>query len=149
MKKFFLMACLLTMSTALFAQQGATSVGINLNYGMHEDYKNFGVGVKTQYEFIDNVRGEASYNYFFKKDYLTMYDVNLNVHYLFNAGGLRIYPLAGVTLLGTSLEVLGVKASDSDLGFNVGGGLEFPITNALKFNAEAKYQIVKDWSMIF
>ena len=28
---------------------------------------------------------------------------------------------------------------------NVGGGIEFPITDVIKINAEAKYQIVDDW----
>lgn len=27
----------------------------------------------------------------------------------------------------------------------VGGGIEFPITDVIKINAEAKYQIVDDW----
>ena len=145
MKKFLFLACMMLMSMAAFAQQGSTFVGANVNYGMHSDFKNFGVGAKVQYEFVDNLRAEASGNYFFKKDYCTMWDVNLNLHYVFHAGEWGIYPLAGVTLLGTKVEVMGVSASDSDFGFNLGAGVEYPLTDAIKINFEGKYQIVKDW----
>ncbi|MBR5037803.1 MAG: porin family protein [Prevotella sp.] len=146
MKKFLMIACMVLFSTSMFAQQGAMYVGGNLNYGMHSDYKNIGVGVKAQYEFIQNLRAEASANYFFKKDYCSMWDINANLHYLFRVSDkFAIYPLAGLTVLGTDVDVLGVSASDSDFGFNVGGGIEFPITDAIKINAEAKYQIVDDW----
>ena len=49
MKKFLMIAIMALASTAMFAQKGATYVGANVNYGMHSDYKNFGVGVKAQY----------------------------------------------------------------------------------------------------
>lgn len=146
MKKYLMIVCMMLISTATFAQQGATWVGANVNYGLHKDYKNLGIGAKVQYEFIDNFRAEASGNYFFKKDYCTMWDVNLNVHYLIKASDkLTIYPLAGLTLLGEKVEVAGVSASDSDFGFNAGAGVEFPLSEGIKLNIEAKYQYVKDW----
>ena len=84
MKKLLMMICMMLFSTAMFAQQGAMYLGGNLNYGLHSDYKNFGFGVKAQYEFIQNFRAEASANYFLEKDNLKMWDINANVHYLFN-----------------------------------------------------------------
>jgi len=156
MKKFLMIACMMLMGTAAFAEQGDTNVGVNVNYGMHSDYKNLGVGAKVQYEFIDNFRAEASGNYFLKKDYCTMWDVNLNAHYLIPLGSVKVYPLAGLTLLGTKVDIPtmtimgttigGGSASDSNFGLNLGGGVEFPITDAMKVNVEAKYQIVKDWN---
>ena len=83
MKKFLMMACMMLFSTAMFAQQGAMYLGGNLNYGLHSDYKNFGFGVKAQYEFIQNFRAEASANYFLEKDNLKMWDINANLHYIF------------------------------------------------------------------
>ena len=147
MKKILMITCMMLMGMAAFAQQGSTWVGVNANYGMHSDYKNFGVGAKVQYEFIDNVRAEASGNYFFKKDYCTMWDVNLNLHYLIPVGGAKIYPLAGLSLLGTKVD-LGQfgSASDSDFGLNLGAGVEFPLSDGIKLNFEGKYQIVKDWN---
>ncbi len=105
MKKYLMIVCMMLISTATFAQQGSTFVGANVNYGLHKNYKNFGIGAKVQYEFIDNWRAEASGNYFFKKDYCTMWDVNLNVHYLIHATDkLNFYPLAGLTLLGSKIS---------------------------------------------
>ena len=146
MFKTWLILFMMLISTAMFAQQGSTYVGAIVNYGLHKNYKNFGIGAKVQYEFIDNFRAEASGNYFFKKDYCTMWDVNLNAHYLIPvADKLTVYPLAGLTLLGYKVEVLNVSTSDSDFGFNVGAGIEYPITETIKLNFEAKYQYVKDY----
>ena len=86
MKKFLMIACMVLFSTSMFAQQGAMYVGGNLNYGMHSDYKNFGFGVKAQYEFIQNFRAEASANYFLEKDNLKMWDINANLHYIHRRG---------------------------------------------------------------
>ena len=145
MKKFLMIACMVLFSTSMFAQQGAMYVGGNLNYGMHSDYKNFGFGVKAQYEFIQNFRAEASANYFLEKDNLKMWDINANLHYIFRISDkFAIYPLGGVCVLATDLDAPGI-GSHSDLGVNVGGGIEFPITDVIKINAEAKYQIVDDW----
>ena len=64
MKKLMLIGCMLLASVAMFAQKGTMGVGLNLNYGLHSDFKNLGVGAKYQYEFIDHLRGEASFNYY-------------------------------------------------------------------------------------
>lgn len=145
MKKILFTFAMLLVGMTSFAQQGATWVGANFSYGLHSDYKNFGVGAKVQYEFVNNWRAEVSGDYFFKKDYLSMWDANLNVHYLIHAGSLTIYPLAGFTLLGETLKIGGYSNSDSDFGFNIGAGLEYPISDGIKLNLEGKYQYVKDW----
>ena len=134
---------MVVMSTTMFAQAGATWVGANFNYGMHKDYKNFGLGAKVQYEFIDNVRAEASFDYFFKKDYMTQWDINLNAHYVVRAGDkFSFYPLAGLTILNSKLEGFDSK---SKFGFNAGAGVEYQITESVKLNLEGKYQYVKNY----
>lgn len=158
MKKNFLFACLMLLGTAAFAQKAEMGVGLNLNYGLHSDYKNFGFGGKFQYTFSAlPLRAEASANYFLKKDECTMWDINANVHYLFGLGDkLRAYPIFGVTLLGSKVsmpamdygygvEVEGEDASDTNVGINAGAGIEYQLTNNLYIGAEVKYQIVKDW----
>jgi outer membrane protein X len=146
MKKLLMIAFMALMSTTMFAQAGSTWVGANVNYGLHSDYKNLGFGAKVQWEFIDNVRAEASGNYFLKKDYCTMWDLNLNLHYLVSVDKLKIYPLAGLTILDSKVEVGNISASDSNFGINLGAGVEYPISETVKLNLEGKYQIVKDWN---
>ncbi len=87
------------------AQDSKMAVGINANYGMSSDYKNFGFGAKFQYEFIENFRAEASGDYFLKKDGMSIWDANLNFHYLIPLGdNLKVYPLAGITLMGVKFD---------------------------------------------
>ncbi len=166
MKKIISIACMMLISTTMFAQSGKFSAGINLNYGLHSDFKNFGGGIKLQYEFIENVRAEVSGNYFLKKDDCTMWDANLNLQYVFHVGDkLGIYPLAGLTVLGVKVDIPsteipsyniggmhigggtvgGGSADDTKIGGNIGAGIEYYLSDKFKVNAEAKYQYVKDW----
>lgn len=84
-----------------------------------------------------------------------MYDLNANLHYLFNLGdsGFRIYPLAGIALVhlevdGPNVHVKTSGASNTDVAFNLGGGIEFPIADRLKIFGEAK-EMIKDGSRFY
>ena len=56
MKKMMMIACMMLFSTAMFAEKGDMFVGAGLSYGIHSDYKNFGIGLNchnllnTRYE---------------------------------------------------------------------------------------------------
>lgn len=140
MKKILMVACTMLFSVAMFAQQGEKSLGVNLKLGLDEP-KNTGIGIKGQYGFTDQIRGEASFNYFLKKNHVSMLDVNLNVHYIFTFGEFGVYPLAGVTL--QSMNPDG-GSSESKFGINVGAGAEYPITEKIKVNLEFTYKIASD-----
>ena len=71
-----------------------------------------------------------------------MWDINMNAHYVFHAGSVGIYPLAGVCVLGAKPEH---GDGDTEFGGNLGGDVEFFIANGIKLNFEGKYQIVSDW----
>lgn len=96
MKKVLLtLACAMT-SLFASAQAKTAAVGLNLNYGT--EIESLGLGVKGSYCFTDNIRGEASFNYFFPKNHFTMWEINANAHYLFNIGDkFKVYPLVGLT----------------------------------------------------
>ena len=106
MKKVLMVAAMMLLSVGSFAQEaGKMAIGVQANYGMHKDYKNFGLGAKFQYNITENFRAEAGGDYFFKKDNLKMWDVNANVHYLIPlTEKLNIYPLAGLTVLGAKFD---------------------------------------------
>ena len=131
-------------STAVFAEKGDMFVGAGLSYGFHSDYKNFGIGVKGQYEIFNNFRADAQIDHFFKHEGLSMSDININLQYLLGDGNLRYYPLAGLALVGHSTNAFGFL-EEMKAGFNIGAGAELPITDKWKVFAEAKYQIVEDW----
>lgn len=141
MKKFMIMmAAILCFAVSANAQSDSKmAAGINLNVGVGNSYTNMGLGGKFQYKFAERWRGEASFNYFFKKDYVDMWDANIDVHFLIPVGeSLVIYPLAGPTLRNATASVLGFSTSESSFGVNYGAGVEYPITDAIKVNLELK-----------
>ena len=150
MKKIILSLGMALTCIIASAQQGDMSIGANLTYGF--DANQLGLGPKFQYRLDEQWRGEASFNYFFEKNYTTAWDVNANVHYLFPLEyDLTIYPLVGLTYYHWSTDIdshaLGLlhdnlSTSSGKLGLNLGCGLEYPITHDFRATAELKYQYV-------
>ncbi|MCR5242608.1 MAG: porin family protein [Prevotella sp.] len=139
MKRVFLAMVIALISMSAMAQsQGDKALGFNVSYGT--DIKNVGVGVKGQYMFTENVRAEASFDYFFEKDDTNMWDINANFHYLVPvADKVRFYPLVGLGIVSfyDSLTDATVK-----LCLNAGGGIQYKLADDLAIGAEAKYQII-------
>ena len=153
-KVLFLMLTLFTAFAIQAQEKGDMVAGLNLSYGTKSSYSNFGVGAKFQYSFTDALRIEPSATYFFKKDYVSMWDINVNLHYLFHvADKFAFYPLAGVSLLGAkadlgdSLKEYGVKASASEtkFGANLGAGAQYWLTDNFALAFEIQYQLVSDY----
>lgn len=141
------MVVVMALSTAfLFAQEkGEMGAGVNLSYGTKSGFSNFGIGAKFQYNILDKLRIEPSANYFLKKDYVSMWDINANVHYLFGLGEkFNLYPLAGLAFVGWKAGDGEYSVSDTKFGFNIGAGGEYLLTEKLALNLEIKYQIVSD-----
>jgi outer membrane protein X len=148
----------LTMSVAAGAQEkGDMAAGANLVLGSGDSFTNLGIGAKFQYNVLQQLRGEASFTYFLKKDYTTMWDLSVNGHWLFSiTDKITVYPLAGLGILnygydlGLGLGEWGIKdnASTSDIAFNFGGGVDLKLTDKLIFNAELKYKISDVWDRL-
>lgn len=140
MKKFlaFVVVAIMGVSAAS-AQKGAMAVGGNLLYGT--EINSVGLGAKFQYGILENLRGEASFNYYFQNKGFRMWDLNANAHYLFDiAPKFRAYPLAGLTVVNKSY--CDVDDSVTRFGLNLGGGCEYDVTPNVALNAEFKYSIV-------
>lgn len=133
-------ACAMLLSAAMFAQQGDKSIGLNIKYGLDEP-KSTGFGIKGQYGFTDQIRGEVSFNYFLKKNHAQMIDVNANLHYVFTFGEFGVYPLAGVTLQSVNPDG---GSSESKFGLNIGAGAEYPVSEKIKVNLEFTYKLASD-----
>ena len=152
MKKLLLLVCAAVMSLSASAQAGDKALGAQLVFG--SETNNIGLGVKGQYSFTDQLRGEASVDYFFKNKGVSMWDINANVHYLFDvADKFKVYPLAGLGYTNWSYkyEFPGlpvVEGSDGRLAVNLGGGAEYELTKDLSVNAELKYQIISNYNQL-
>ena len=152
MKKLLLLVWAAVMSLSASAQAGDKALGAQLVFG--SETNNIGLGVKGQYYFTDQLRGEASVDYFFKNKGVSMWDINANVHYLFDvANKVKVYPLAGLGYTNWSYkyEFPGlpvVEGSDGRLAINLGGGAEYELTKDLSVNAELKYQIISNYNQL-
>ena len=152
MKKLLLLVCAAVMSLSASAQAGDKALGAQLVFG--SETNSIGFGVKGQYYFTDQLRGEASVDYFFKNKGVSMWDINANVHYLFDvADKFKVYPLAGLGYTNWSYkyEYAGlpvVEGTDGRLAVNLGGGAEYELTKDLSVNAELKYQIVSHYNQL-
>ena len=140
------------MSLSASAQAGDKALGAQLVFG--SETNSIGLGVKGQYYFTDQLRGEASVDYFFKNKGVSMWDINANVHYLIDvADKFKVYPLAGLGYTNWSYkyEFPGlpvVEGSDGRLAINLGGGAEYELTKNLSVNAELKYQIISNYNQL-
>jgi outer membrane protein X len=170
-KKVAIVAIALGVGISVNAQSaGDKAFGAHIAIGTDSDFPSFGIGAKFQYNAADPLRLEGSFTYFFPKTEeesmfgvklkasLSMWELGATGHYLLPvADKITLYPLAGLSVVGLKAKVEGsgwgssAKESESDtnLGINLGAGLDFKITDDFFLNAELKYKIVKDWSSLW
>ena len=143
------------------AKAGDWAVGLNLDMGFGDSYVNFGITPKIQYYVTDAFRPEISFDYFIENDHLSVWDININFHYLIHMKyGIYIYPILGATFQhchstyeSPLLDAAGIptgkteKVTDNTgrFGLNAGAGAQYDITPNLYCNLEMKYQYVKDF----
>ena len=165
LKKLAILAiAILAMSLPTVAQQkGDMAAGAQLAIGMGDEITNFGIGAKFQYNVTDPIRLEGSFTFFMPKKYkehsseikVSFWDLNLNAHYLFPiANQITVYPLAGLGIQGWKAKAeasyygysVSASTSGSDVAFNLGGGIDYALTDQLVLNGELKYKISGDWN---
>ena len=176
MKKLFFTLLIAAVSVCAFAQKGQKAVGLNLSYG--SEIENLGIGIKGQYNFTDALRSEVSFDYFFKKNGCSMWDINVNAHYLFSLSEkVKVYPLAGLTYTNWIFDNVmddydndydydydddiayapkrskkdsdeGGSSSTGKFGINLGGGIQYNFTDKVFLNGEIKYQIINNFNQL-
>ena len=142
MKKILTLVCALMLGVGIGQAQvhkGETAVGANLVYG--SEIESLGLGARFQYGILDQVRAEVGFNYFFEKDHVNWWDVNINAHYLVGLWNeqLYIYPLAGVNY---TMAKCG-DDEENHVGLNVGAGVEFEFNEHFGANLEFRHTIVR------
>ena len=158
MKKVLLSLLISVFALGVYAQKGEKSIGLNLGYG--SEIESVAIGAKFNYGLTDQIRLSPSFNYFLKKDGLSAYEFNADVHYLFEvAPKISAYPLAGLnyTSMKYSADIMGlsISTSDSELGLNLGGGLGYQFSDNITLGFELKYvvsdadQLVPTFNIMF
>lgn len=121
--------------------KGTAAIGADLLYGT--EVERAGLGIKMQYNVSDPIRLEADWQCYFRDRGYTFWTVNLNAQYLISlAPAWKFYPLAG---LGVCYCGWQHGDSSSKVGFNIGAGLQYDLTDNLFAAIEAKYQYFSHW----
>jgi len=145
MKKGLLLLVVFTL-LGLSKVNAQTSVG-----GGAALWDNTGVELKANFGLSDQISLSPSVDYFFTdiKD-ATFLMLNLDGHYnLGDTDALNYYPIVGVNYYYFSMTIPkitiagqtagGGKVSDGEVGFTVGGGLSYALSDSMKLYGEAKY----------
>ena len=139
--------CVALITLGASAQKGEQNVGAHVLYGT--DAGNIGFGVKYQKNITDAIRLEAVGDYYLKSDGVSMFDVDINGHYLFPLSDkITAYPLVGINYTDWKedryIEVTDVEFEYASVGFglNLGGGIQYKLTDKIRIGAELKYQTI-------
>ena len=154
MKKLFLTLCIALFSVGAFAQeQGDMAVGGSLNFNTKSSM--FGIGARYQYFFIDKLRGDGEFVYYFKKDGVSAFTILASANYLFNvADKLNVYPIAGLGIAhssassddytvsygGQTVHFSSDGASSTDFVGQFGAGAQYDFSDKVAGNFDAKLQ---------
>lgn len=151
MKKIFMTLCVALITLGASAQKGEQNIGAHVLYGT--DASNIGLGVKYQNNITDAIRLEAVGDYYLKTDGFSMFDVNVNGHYLFPLSDkVTVYPLVGINYTSWKQESAisygeehsdyNIDIKDTSIGLNIGGGIQYKLTDKIRIGAELKYQTI-------
>ena len=143
--------CVALITLGASAQKGEQNVGAHVLYGT--DASNIGLGVKYQNNITDAIRLEAVGDYYLKTDGFSMFDVNVNGHYLFPLSEkVTAYPLVGINYtswkqesfisFGEEFKDDNIDIKDTSIGLNIGGGIQYKLTGKIRIGAELKYQTI-------
>lgn len=146
-KRLFLsMLCAAGISSAAYAAGGDMALGVQLSNA--SAMNQMGLGVRFQCELVDAFRLEPSFDYYFKHNSCSTWEINLNLHYMIGVTSkFDVYPLAGLGYAHWSHDVGdGLSRNLDRLALNLGGGGEVAVTNKVAFTGELRYQIMSDYS---
>lgn len=138
MKKTFLFGLFTMLFCMTASAQFKFGAGINIDL----DDSLFGITGKGHYQINDDYAGQASFTYFFEKDLVKFWTLDLDVHYGgFDIGdleGFHLTPFAGLNIANASVDIGGFGGSDTEMGINIGINATIPITESLDLFIEPK-----------
>ena len=143
-KTLFLLMAIFAFALSANSQSALRKSGLGLNVGYSGFNENAGMGVHYRMHLAKNFRFEPSFNYYFKKDQLSLWDLMANFHYVIPvANKIGIYPLAGIGMAQHKIP------GESELNFSMvfGGGLEVPVSSDFSLGVELKGQYIS-WDVL-
>lgn len=160
MRKYVVSLCML-IAIGLTAREAEAQMA----FGAHASWASetdFGLGARAGFELpsVENLSIVPSFDIFFPSSPLSGVDVgwmelNGNVHYAFpleNNASILPYAGGGLSIVRASVEgdfpVGRVKESDTEMGLNLLGGLQFRSFGAMRPFAELRYNTVGQGQLV-
>ncbi|MDR2148043.1 MAG: hypothetical protein LBE91_16470 [Tannerella sp.] len=155
--KMAIVAIAVMVSLGAYAQEESKmAAGADVGVLLRDGATNFSIGAKFQYDVTKVIRGSGEFNYFL--DGGGFWDLNVNGHYLIDlpTPKLKVYPLAGLSVVGFGggglveyydpIEEIWVVeeaggGSSTFIGFNLGGGVQYELKSNILLQGELKYRI--------
>lgn len=106
-----------------------------------------GINLGAEYMITDAISIAPSYTMFFKTEFTGGGEIkpsifNIDARYYFGESG--IYGLAGLAMQAVKFEGGGFSQTNNATTFNLGAGIELPISDNLNFNGQLKYMGTDD-----
>lgn len=147
MKKLLLTTLISIFAFALSNRTEAQNIGGGLAYGT--EVEELGLGVFAQFPTANSDLIIApSFVYFFADDPLNFWEFNANINYVFSESSATVYGILGLNIARVGrddidLGVLGTLegSSDTELGLNIGAGVDLNIGSSVTPFFETKYAI--------
>ncbi len=153
-----IIAAMAISKQSLAQDQGQIRVGASLALGTKSaisdtgsEKMGIGINIGGDYFVIDKLSIAPSYTFFFKSSLEEDgYDISIKVSsfnidgkYYFLTDGINVYGLFGISFASIKAETnfLGtpIEISDSETGINIGGGVDYALTDKLYLNGQLKY----------
>ncbi len=155
MKRLFITTITICLSLQSMAQDFDTSnlrVGLGLLYATEID--NIGININSAYAINEDWEAAISIAHIFEKDYVNWNVLDLDGHYVFYHGesSINAYGLAGFSFNFWKVKIpaseyMGVQIpevtdSGTEIGFNLGVGLNYAISERINLAPEIRYTIM-------
>jgi outer membrane protein X len=167
MKTFVKNACIssLLLSSQIAFGQIDIAAGLGLSYGTGAEA--VGLHIRGDVGITDTWGGALKINTFFSPKFgeadlsgvsgiKTVYwDMNFDAHYFAMVNdGLTVYPLAGLNVstagvkTNTNIPFVGnISETETKVGLNIGGGVQFLVADAISVGGELKY-VLSDFDQL-
>jgi len=125
--------------------QAQFSLGAGLGYGF--DIEEAALNIRANYAFTEEWRAAPDFLYYFDgEEGISIYEINLNGHYVYvDDDGFRSYALGGLNILAISIEDFD---GDSEVGLNLGNGVEYDFTDSIAGFAELRFAIQDESQLV-
>lgn len=126
-------------------------VGAGLVYGT--EVEEAGIQINGYYglnQVLEGLRVGAEFSYFFMPDPLTFWTLDLNGQYRFyGPEALGVYAIGGLDIARLSSEFGGIEVGATEIGLNIGAGVEYAVVPNVELFGELKYVISEADQAVF